>query len=935
MAKKPSYEELQRRVKELEKEARERKKDEEKLEQHLESLLHYSSLAIVTLDDKHMIISCNRYFENLFQFEEPEILGKNLDQTIARKEYIKDAMSYTKKTLRGEAIHGSGRRYRKDGTLIEVEFIGVPVVIEGKVTGAYGIYLDVTERKQAQMALRESEEKYKGIFNTVPTSIILIDKDGQMVDINPYHLTHIAKGKFPKKEFIGKNIVTHPTIVNTGLSETYKKVLEGEPFDKKDVYFPTLMARGDGYFNVKGVPFLKNHAVIGALIMHEDITERKQAEEALRESEERYKALFDRSLDCVYVHDFEGIFIDANPTALELLGYTKEEIPSVNFEPLLSEDQIPTALKVLEEITNTGFQKELTEFKLKRKDDTYVYVETKGSLIYRDGKPHAIQGIARDITMRRKAEEELRESEAQKKAILDASIDRIRLVDKDMRIIWANKTTTKELNVAPEDLAGQLCYKAFVGKDSPCTECPTKKALETGNIEHGILHQPKSKGIEGETYWDAYTVPIKNESGDIVNLIQVARNITDKVKAEEEKKKLQSQFQQAQRMEAIGTLAGGIAHNFNNVLMGIQGNASLILLGKTSDRPDYERLTNIEQGVLSGAELTKRLLGFARGGRYEVKPTDLNELIKTQNRMFGRTKKEITIRGKYQDNPWTVEVDQGQIEQVLLNLYVNAWQAMPRGGDLYIQTENITLDENYTKPFNVTPGRYVKISITDTGVGMDEATQHRIFEPFFTTQEMGIGTGLGLASAYGIIKNHGGIINVYSAKGEGSTFTVYLPASEKEVIKEEKVPEKLLKGTETILLVDDEDVIIDVGEGILKTLGYKVLIARGGKEAIEIISKAHRAKRKEDKRKKRHAPGAMPPAPDIVILDMIMPGMGGGETYDRLKEIDPDIKVLLSSGYSINGQATEILKRGCDGFIQKPFTLKGLSKAIREVLDKD
>jgi len=303
--------------------------------------------------------------------------------------------------------------------------------------------------------------------------------------------------------------------------------------------------------------------------------------------------------------------------------------------------------------------------------------------------------------------------------------------------------------------------------------------------------------------------------------------------------------------------------------------------------------------------------------------------------MFGKTKREITIRGKYQDNPWTVEVDQGQIEQVLLNLYVNAWQAMPRGGDLYIQTENITLDENYTKPFNVTPGRYVKISITDTGVGMDEATQHRIFEPFFTTQEMGIGTGLGLASAYGIIKNHGGIINVYSAKGEGSTFTVYLPASEKEVIKEEKVPEKLLKGTETILLVDDEDVIIDVGEGILKTLGYKVLIARGGKEAIEIISKAHRAKRKEDKRKKRHAPGAMPPAPDIVILDMIMPGMGGGETYDRLKEIDPDIKVLLSSGYSINGQATEILKRGCDGFIQKPFTLKGLSKAIREVLDKD
>jgi len=258
---------------------------------------------------------------------------------------------------------------------------------------------------------------------------------------------------------------------------------------------------------------------------------------------------------------------------------------------------------------------------------------------------------------------------------------------------------------------------------------------------------------------------------------------------------------------------------------------------------------------------------------------------------------------------------------------------MPKGGDLYIQTENVTLDENYTKPFNVTPGRYVKISITDTGVGMDEETQRRIFEPFFTTKEMGRGTGLGLASAYGIIKNHGGIINVYSEKGEGSTFTIYLPASEKEIVKEEKIPERLLKGTETVLLVDDEDIIIDVGDGLLKTLGYKVLVARSGKEAIEIISKAHRAKRKEDKGKKGHAPGAMPPAPDIIILDMIMPEMSGGETYDRMKEINPNIKVLLSSGYSINGQATEILKRGCNGFIQKPFNMKQLSQELRKILD--
>jgi len=302
------------------------------------------------------------------------------------------------------------------------------------------------------------------------------------------------------------------------------------------------------------------------------------------------------------------------------------------------------------------------------------------------------------------------------------------------------------------------------------------------------------------------------------------------------------------------------------------------------------------------------------GGKYEVKPTDLNGLIEDQNRMLGRTKKEIMIRGKYEKDLWSVEVDQGQIQQVMLNLYVNAWQSMPGGGDLFIQTENVTLDEDYAKPFKIEPGRYVKISITDTGVGMDEATQQRIFEPFFTTKNMGRGTGLGLASVYGIIKNHGGIINVYSIKGEGTTFTIYLPASEKKVVEEEKVPERLVKGTETVLLVDDEDMIIDVGEEILKELGYKVLIARSGKEAIDI----YRANRDKI---------------DLVILDMIMPGVGGGETYDKMKEISHNIKVLLSSGYSINGQATKILERGCDGFIQKPFNMRQLSQKVREIID--
>ncbi len=367
-------------------------------------------------------------------------------------------------------------------------------------------------------------------------------------------------------------------------------------------------------------------------------------------------------------------------------------------------------------------------------------------------------------------------------------------------------------------------------------------------------------------------------------------------------------------MESIGTLAGGIAHDFNNILMGIQGNASLMLLKIESDHPNYEKIKNIEKYVQNGTELTKQLLGFARRGKYLIKATDLNEIIEKSSSLFARTKKEIRVHTELSEDLWSAEVDRGQIEQVLLNLYVNAWQAMSNGGDLYLQTENIILDRSYLKPYKVEPGRYVKISVSDTGVGIDKETQERIFEPFFTTKEMGRGTGLGLASVYGIIKSHGGYINVYSEKEKGTVFTIYLPASEKIALKEiESGPAAIIKGSGTILLIDDEEMILDVGIELLEELGYTVKSAMSGPEAIDVF--------KEERGKI-----------DLIIMDMIMPGMGGGETFDRLKEIDPDIKVLLSSGYSINGQATKILRRGCDGFIQKPFNMNQLAEKVQRIL---
>jgi two-component system cell cycle sensor histidine kinase/response regulator CckA len=516
----------------------------------------------------------------------------------------------------------------------------------------------------------------------------------------------------------------------------------------------------------------------------------------------------------------------------------------------------------------------------------------------------ATKEMQAEITERKQAEEALRVSEERYRLLVENADDAI-FIAQDEVIKFANPKTEELTGYSAEKLS-KTPFANFVHPE-----------------DRNMVVERHKRSLEGEELASAYSFRIINSANEefwgelnaalitwegrpaILNFL---RDITPQ-------KKLEAQLQQAQKMESLGNLAGGVAHDFNNLLMAIQGRTSIMLMRKDSSHPDFGHLNGIEDYVKNAANLTKQLLGFARAGKYEVRPTDINDLIKKSSTLFGRTKKEIAIHSKYQEDVWTLEVDRGQIDQVLLNLFVNAWHAMPGGGDLFTETENVTVDDRFIRPFEVQSGKYVKISITDTGVGMDEATRRRIFEPFFTTRKMGRGTGIGLASVYGIIKNHEGFIDVYSEKGHGTAFKIYLPASEKEAMTEKALAEDIVKGSEGVLLVDDEDMIIDVGKELLGELGYEVLLAGSGQEAIRIY---------EENEEKI----------DMVILDMIMPDMSGGDTYDRLKEINPEIKVLLSSGYSINGQATEILNRGCDGFIQKPFNMKQLSQKLREILDK-
>jgi two-component system cell cycle sensor histidine kinase/response regulator CckA len=529
----------------------------------------------------------------------------------------------------------------------------------------------------------------------------------------------------------------------------------------------------------------------------------------------------------------------------------------------------------------------------------------------------ALQKLQKEVQERLRVEEALRESESRFRTLYKESKEREQLYESLLKSI--------QDAVAIYNLSGKATYInptftqifGFTMKDVKEKRIPFVPESEKDGTEacyEQVLQGVPISGFETRRLTkDNRMLDIVLSSscfydheGNATGIIVIFRDVT-------ETKKTEKQLQQAQRMEAIGTLAGGIAHDFNNLLMGIQGRTSLTLMDMDSSHPHFTHLKGIENHVQSAADLTRQLLAFSRGGKYEVKPTDLQELVNKSSEMFGRTKKEIIIHKKSQKDILTVEADQGQIEQVLLNIYVNAWQSMPGGGELNLEIENVTLDESFVKPYDLKPGRYVKISVADTGVGIDKATQSRIFDPFFTTKAMGRGTGLGLASAYGIIKNHEGIINVHSEKGRGATFNIFLPASGKKITKNIGSTDEIVTGSETILLVDDEDIIIDVGQELLQATGYKVLAAKNGNAAIEL----YKANQDEI---------------DMVILDMIMPDMDGGETYDRLQEINPDIKVLLSSGYSIDGRASEIMLRGCNGFIQKPFHMKDLSQTIRAIL---
>ncbi|UCH07241.1 MAG: PAS domain S-box protein, partial [Deltaproteobacteria bacterium] len=538
-----------------------------------------------------------------------------------------------------------------------------------------------------------------------------------------------------------------------------------------------------------------------------DITEQKETEEA-------YRALVEQSLQgLVIMQGFRIVFANqafaeiAGSTVEELLSFSPEEVRALvhpddqdlvwgRFQARLGGKQVPPRY----------------EYRGIRKDGTVCWLEMIASLIDYGGKP-AIRGAVVDITDHKRAEEALRQSKERFKELAELLPETIYEMDLKGNLTFVNRNAFAHFGYTQQDFdRGLNAHDMIAPPDRQRSMANVKrifKGEELGLNEYTALRK------DGSTFPCMIRSTAIMREGTPIGLRGFIIDMTERKKAEEERKKLEAQLQYTQRMEALGTLAGGIAHNFNNLLAGIMGNLSLTLLDSHPTQLHFDHLKRIEKLVKSGSQLTSQLLGYARGGRYDVKLLDFNRLVTEIFDTFGAAKKEIRVHRSLAEDLLGIKADQGQIEQVLLNVLVNAGDAMPGGGDLFLETMNVTDKDMGRKPYKVRPGTYVLLKVKDTGTGMDKKTLQHIFEPFFTTKGLGAGTGLGLASAYGIIKAHQGYIDVESEKGHGTTFEIYLPASESKSAEASKRAGHPAEGSETILLVDDEPMILEVAVEVL------------------------------------------------------------------------------------------------------------------------
>ncbi|MFH1112970.1 MAG: PAS domain S-box protein [Pseudomonadota bacterium] len=951
---KESQDEVKRHRTELESIVQRRTEELRESEEKYRSIVDNMEEGCYEVDLAGNVSFCNDALGCILGYGRDEMPGMNFRRFMDEANGAKVSKAFDSVLSSGKPMRDEAWDFvTKDGSVRNVEASGTPVRdAQGTIRGFRGIVRDVTkqrltqaalqrahdelerrveertaelveagnelrrqikERTLAEKAFRDSEKRFRTAFHTSPDSINISRlQDGVYIDINE---GFTVMSGYSREDVIGKssfdiNLWHDPSerekLVAGLKSAGYVRNLEAR-FRRKDGRVGTALISAR-VMSLEGQPHI--------LSVTRDIDDWKKTQDALRESEQRLELALagaDLALWDWNVQTGEAVF---NRRWAEMLGYDPRDVePQIrSWEKLLHPDDVPVVMQALNAHLNGTSPAYETEHRLRTKSGDWLWVLDRGKVVNRDaqGRPLRAVGTHLDITTRKSAEMALRQSEEKYRKILETIADGYHEADLAGNLILVNDSLCEILGYSREELIGMNYRNLMDEHNAQLTFQAYNEVFHTGVPNPEFSYQAFRK--DGTRRDVSLSIAlIRDAARNPVGFRGIFRDIT-------ERRQLEEQLRQAVKMEAIGRLAGGIAHDFNNLLTAIMGYTSMLSLEMPQEERVQRKLDQISRTAARAADLTRQLLAFSRKQVLEVSVLNFNNLIEDIESMLRRLiGEDIELTTDLRPGIGNVRADQGQLEQVVVNLAVNARDAMPGGGTLTIETCEVLLEEGYcASRTDVKPGEYVMLSISDTGDGMTPETCNQVFDPFFTTKEKGRGTGLGLSMAYGTIKQHGGHIAVYSEAGTGTSFKIYLPRVQESLSRHvpNAEPERRSRGTETILLVEDEETVRDLAGEALEMLGYRVLKASSPAEAVEIAA--------------NH-----PDRIDLLLTDVVLPRMDGKTLYVTLAAGRPEMKVLYVSGYTENF----IVHRGIldpeVSFLQKPFTLDGVARKVRAVLDQE
>ena len=929
----------------------ERRNTEEKIAKHaayVQALSENNPLAIIALDLNGRVQMCNQAFESLFGYSAAELNGKMLHSLIAPSGRHEEMRGLLARAFDGEIIRVSTKRRRKDGALVDVRIIGVPLVVSGKLAGVFGMYEDITEESRAEEARRRAENKYQRIFDNAVEGFFESTPQGRFVTVNPA-MARIAGYDSPTDMMQGITDIGKQLYVDADGRRDVLQRLEQEGI--LDGYECRMLKKDGGRIWVSlNVRALRD--ADGNVVSHdgtaEDITNRKRAElerqvsaeiaravsmtdnldDLLRRIQSALTQVLDADNCFVALHDpttglFEFPFyvdkfdppppqtthnLDSTCTAYVFRSGRAMSIPPQEFRRLVNAGEVqlfgtPSASWLGAPLRTPSSNIGVLVVQNYHRENAYD--ERDLQFLSSVGGPIAL------AIERKRTEERVRQSEARLRVLVEQLPAVLWTVDRNLRFTSALGLGLAQLGLKPNEIVGISLSDYFATADPSFAPIAAHRRAIAGERVPFALEWK-------ENSYACHVEPLRDSEGRIQGAVCMSLDITDR-------KKLEEQFRQAQKMEAVGRLAGGIAHDFNNLLMVIQGYADLLAERLPAGESLRRNAEQIQAAAQRAAGLTQQLLAFSRKQMLAPKVLNVNSVVAEMEKMLRRViGEDIELKTSSTADLWLVKADRSQIEQVVMNLAVNARDAMPNGGRLTIETANVEFDSSSSKSSTaiataVAPGKYVMLAVTDNGVGMDEKTQAHIFEPFFTTKEKGKGTGLGLATVYGVVKQSGGYVWVYSEPGHGTTFKIYLPQIADEVSKspQDRVTnsKSLPKGSEVVLLVEDEAGVRELAREYLQMSNYTVLVAENGHTALELA--------------------AMHSGPiHLLMTDVVMPGIGGRELAERVSKLRPDIKVLYMSGYTEQAVNQQGILGNDAVLLQKPFTLATLASKLREILER-